>query len=89
MEIESGCTWTLTGDSYITALTCDADAIDLNGHTLYVNGEAYDEATASTGEAIEFTLSSSSGTGGAPGEAPGGNGGPGGEGGEPPAKPEG
>ncbi len=89
VEIESGSTWTLTGDSYVTSLTCDADAIDLNGHTLYVNGEAYDASSASEGEAIEFTLSSGSGMGGAPGEAPGGNGGPGGEGGEPPAKPEG
>jgi hypothetical protein len=89
VEIESGSTWTLTGDSYVTSLTCDADAIDLNGHTLYVNGEAYDAGSASEGETIEFTLSSGSGMGGAPGEAPGGNGGPGGEGGEPPAKPEG
>lgn len=41
VEIESGSKWILTGDSYITGLTCDADGIDLNGHTLYVNGEAY------------------------------------------------
>ncbi len=39
--IESGSTWTLTGDSYITSLDADADAIDLNGYTLYVNGTAY------------------------------------------------
>ena len=95
VEIESGSTWTLTGDSYVTALTCDADAIDLNGHTLYVNGEAYAEGSASTGEAIEFTVSSGDGMGEAPGmpgdgseppAKPDGEGGPG-AGGEPPAKP--
>ena len=95
VEIESGSTWTLTGDSYVTALTCDADAIDLNGHTLYVNGEAYAEGSASTGEAIEFTVSSGGGMGEAPGmpsdgseppARPDGEGGPG-AGGEPPAKP--
>ncbi|MBQ6523993.1 MAG: hypothetical protein IJI12_04955 [Atopobiaceae bacterium] len=85
VEIESGSTWKLTGDSYVSALTCDADAIDLNGHTLYVNGEAYTEGTASNGSAIEFTLpESTGGPGGMPGE-----GGPGGAGGEPPAKPDG
>ena len=41
VEIESGSTWKLTGDSYVDALTCDADAIDLNGYTLYVDGVAY------------------------------------------------
>ena len=41
VEIESGSTWKLTGDSYVDALTCDADAIDLNGYTLYVDGIAY------------------------------------------------
>jgi hypothetical protein len=38
VAIESGCTWKLTGDSYITSLSGDTDGIDLNGHTLYVNG---------------------------------------------------
>lgn len=61
VEIESGSTWTLTGDSYVTSLTCDADAIDLNGHTLYVDGVAYEDGTASTGSAIEFTVSSGNG----------------------------
>ena len=85
VEIESGSTWKLTGDSYVSALTCDADAIDLNGHTLYINGEAYTAGTASNGSAIEFTLpESTGGPGGMPGE-----GGPGGAGGEPPAKPDG
>ena len=43
IEIESGSTWTLTGDSYITSLTCDSGCIDLNGHKLYVNGIEYSE----------------------------------------------
>lgn len=81
VEIESGSTWVLTGDSYVSALTCDADAIDLNGHTLYVDGKAYTAGTASTGTALEFTVSTGGGMdeGGAPGDM----------GGEPPAKPEG
>lgn len=79
VELTGGSQWTLTADSYITSLTCDADSIDLNGHTLYVNGVAYTAATSSTGSAIEFTVSSG-GHGG--GDVPGGNGG------TPPAKPD-
>ena len=84
VEIESGSTWTLTGDSYITSLTCAEGAVNLNGHSLYVNGVKY-TGSASTGQAIETTVaSSSSGSGngapdGKPGEKPDGN---------PPAKPE-
>jgi len=85
VEVESGSKWVLTGDSYITGLTCDADGIDLNGYTLYINGVAYSAGTASTGTAIEMTTSSSSG-GGQPGEMP--PGGTGGDGQEPPAKPD-
>ena len=91
VEIEDGSKWVLTGDSYITSLTCSADAIDLNGYTLHVGDETYEAGTASTGQAIEFTLSSGSGDGmGGPGGAPDGNGmGPGGNNGsEPPAKPD-
>lgn len=90
VEISSGSKWVLTGDSYITSLTCDADSIDLNGHTLYVNGVAYEAGTASEGEAIEVVVSSGGGMGGPPdmpGGEGGGPGGPGGPGGEPPAKP--
>ena len=78
VEIEDGSTWTLTGDSYITSLTCSAGSINLNGHKLYVNGEEYQEGTASEGEAIVVEASSSSS-----------HGGPGGDGSEPPAKPDG
>ena len=99
VELTDGSTWTLTGDSYITSLTCDADSIDLNGYTLYVDGTAYEAGTASTGSAIEVTVSSSGGgehgDGGTPPEK--GEGGssagapPSGEkpSGEPPAKPSG
>ena len=39
VTLESGSTWTLTGDSYITSLSGDTTGIDLNGFTLYVGGE--------------------------------------------------
>ena len=97
VEIEDGSTWTLTGDSYITSLTCSAGSINLNGHKLYVNGEEYAEGTASEGEAIvvETTSSGSHGGhsghgGGTPPEKPGSGSEPPekpGSGSEPPAKP--
>lgn len=99
VEIEEGSKWILTGDSYITSLTCGADAIDLNGYTLHVGDQTYEASTESAGEAIEFTVSSASGNGsgspdGKPGEnggngGPGGKGGPGGDGSTPPEKPDG
>ena len=82
VEIEDGSTWVLTDDAYITSLTCGADAIDLNGYTLYVNGVVYVEGTASSGTAIEVTSASTGNMGGAFGA-----GAPGEMGGEPPAKP--
>ena len=89
VELDEGSTWTLTGDSYIKSLTCDADSIDLNGHTLYVDGKAYEAGTASTGTAIEVTVSSSNGHGdGTPPDMPGGSSGAA-PSGEPPAKPSG
>ena len=60
VEIESGSKWVLTGDSYITGLTCDKDAIDLNGHTLYIGGNKYSAGTASEGTAITIATESSS-----------------------------
>lgn len=68
VELSEGSIWTLTADSYITGLTCDADAIDLNGYTLYVNGVAYEEGTESTGEPIEQKRSG----GGQPNDRPDG-----------------
>ena len=61
VEIESGSTWTLTADSYISSLTCEAGSIDLNGHKLYVDGKEYTESSASGGTAIEIKASSNSG----------------------------
>ena len=103
VELDADSTWTLTADSNISGLTCDADAIDLNGHTLTVNGEAYTEGTESTGTAIEVTVTSGGGSMGNPPEGkPGeggmgnppegkpGEGGPGmGNGETPPEKPDG
>lgn len=73
VQIETGSKWILTGDSYITSLTCDADSIDLNGHTLYVNGVAYTAGESSEGLAIEIVSESSGGGGHSdkPGDPPG------------------
>lgn len=96
VELTGGSKWVLTGDSYITSLTCDADSIDLNGHTLYVDGTAYTANTASTGTAIEVVVSESNGNG--PGGEPPSGGAPSGgapssgsasHGGTPPDKPSG
>ena len=54
VEIASGSKWILTGDSYVTSLTCGADVIELNGHKLYVNGTEYVAGTESQGTAIEI-----------------------------------
>ena len=48
---------TKMGDSYVTSLTCVPGSIDLNGHTLYVNGVEYDGASASAGEAVDMSAS--------------------------------
>ena len=72
VEIEKGSTWFLTGDSYITGLTCEADAIDLNGHKLYVGGTEYTAGTSSTGTAITIATESSGKPDGMPGEPPSG-----------------
>ena len=37
----------------------NVNSINLNGHTLYVNGVAYNENTISTGNAIEIKTSDS------------------------------
>ena len=97
VEIESGSKWILTADSYVTSLTCDADAIDLNGHTLYVGGTKYTAGTASKGTAIEIKneTATSGQPDGMPGEPPSGerpqgdppSGGPGGNGEKPQGDP--
>lgn len=85
VELSGGAKWVLSGDSYITSLTCDADSIDLNGHKLYVNGKEYTAGTASTGTAIEVVSTGGNG-GDTPPDMPGGNGG--GDNGAPPDKPD-
>lgn len=60
-DLSGGSKWTLTADAYITSLTCEADSIDLNGHTLYVDGKAYEAGSASSGTAIEVVASESTG----------------------------
>ena len=83
VEIESGSKWVLTGDSYISSLTCDAECIELNGYKLYVDGDLYVEGSVSEGVAVEMVTSSSgsqSASDGTPGEPPSG---------DPPARPDG
>jgi len=41
VTLDADSSWVLTGDSYVTSLNGDLSGIDLNGYTLYVNGEAY------------------------------------------------
>jgi hypothetical protein len=60
VEVPSGCTWTLTADSYVTSLTCVAGSIDLNGHTLYVNGTAYTASASSAGSTVSGSTASGS-----------------------------
>ena len=40
VTLDSSSTWTLTGDSYITAFNGSAANVVANGYTLYVNGVA-------------------------------------------------
>ncbi len=41
VSLDGSSTWTLTGDSYISSFSGDIESVNLNGYTLYVNGEAY------------------------------------------------
>lgn len=50
--LTDGAKWTLTGDSYVQSLSCEADSIQLNGHSLYVNGELYTEGTVMEGSPV-------------------------------------
>jgi len=63
VELTEGSKWILSVDSNISSLTCDADSIDLNGHTLTVDGKAYAAGTSSSGEAIEIKISEEGGKG--------------------------
>lgn len=70
VELSGDAAWKLTGDSYISSLTCDAESIDLNGYKLYVDGKEYTSGTSSSGAAVEANVSESSGHSG--GEKPDG-----------------
>ncbi len=80
VELDEDSVWTLTGDSEVSGLTCDEDAINLNGYSLKVDGKTYEEGKASNGEAIEIVVPKSPGMGQMP---------PGDGKGQPPEKPEG
>ena len=41
VNLKSGSSWTLLGDSYITSFSGDYSAINLNGFKLYINGVEY------------------------------------------------
>ena len=41
VQMESGSTWKLTGDSYVSSLEGTTNGIDLNGHKLFVGGKAW------------------------------------------------
>lgn len=40
VTLDDASTWTLTGDSFISEFNGDLSNVDLNGYTLYINGEA-------------------------------------------------
>ncbi len=85
VKLTGSSTWTLTGDSEISSLTCSADSIKLNGYTLKVDGKAYKEGTKSTGSKIEFESAKSNSGSGQPPEPPHGDD----KNGQPPEPPEG
>ncbi len=80
VAISGGSTWTLTADSSISSLNAAAGTIDLNGHTLTVNGSTYDASKSYTDDTdLAETTPGSSGTSGSDsGNMPDG---------EPPARP--
>lgn len=41
VTLDAGSTWTLTGDSRVESISGDLSGLNLNGHTLYVNGTVY------------------------------------------------
>ena len=41
VSLDSDATWTLTGDTYVDSFDGDLSNVNLAGHTLYVNGVAY------------------------------------------------
>ena len=58
VKLAKGTTWKLTGDSNIDGLTCDENAIDLNGHKLLIDNKEY-KGGQSKGKAIEIAFNAS------------------------------
>ncbi len=71
VELRDGAKWVLTGDSHVRSLKCDPGSIDLNGHTLTVDGEVYETGSASEGSPVEYA---SAGAAEHPHGLPGGHG---------------
>lgn len=46
VSLTDGAKWSLTGDSFVESLHCEADSVQLNGFRLYVGGVLYTEGTA-------------------------------------------
>lgn len=61
VTVGSGSTWNMTGDSYVTSLTNNG-TITANGHTLYVNGTAYDDVDSGQTDDDDSVDSGDSGT---------------------------
>ena len=54
VSLTDGAKWSLTGNSYVQSLSCEEGSIELNGYTLYVDGEAYAEGSAMTGSPVTW-----------------------------------
>lgn len=57
VTLDDSSQWVLTGDTYISSFSGNAENVDTNGYTLYVNGVALGDtaSTAATGQAGSFS----------------------------------
>ena len=53
VQLTDGAKWSLTGDSHVDSLRCEADSIQLNGYTLTVGGVEYIEGLALAGAPVD------------------------------------
>lgn len=60
VTLDSTSSWTLTGDSYVTSLSGSTSNINTNGHTLYVNGTAWDGSSSSSTDSSSSSSTDSS-----------------------------
>ena len=63
VSLSGGSKWVLTADTSIDYLNCEADSIDLNGYTLTVGGEAYEEGTVMVDDEIDMSAALSDSNG--------------------------